>query len=353
MKTLLFSLASLALGFTAARLLPVSSPSAAAAGVIKKPAPPSSQPARSLDLKGDWKPAAQAWAAEDPAGFCAWLVQRGIIPERDLLNLLFTAWAAQDTDAAFTAFFNLPADFRRNPRHQMVLSNMMSSVLSVPDGLGTVLKWLPQVDRHIRTALPPDAQWTKSLPPAQTAALLGEHCTGGTYSSSLIRQFAGAWAQQDRAAVMAWMKSLRPELHHDAFTGIIDEWAEQDAPGALAYLATQADSGERMSAYAPLAELAKKDPKAALAWWEENLAMPNSLCVGEIFRVWCGTNAMEARDYAFAIEDPTLRHHALTSWSQHASTGELLETIIKNPDGSNRRYPSSVAPLETPCYPEP
>lgn len=125
-------------------------------------------------------------------------------------------------------------------------------------------------------------------------------------------------------------------MHRDAFSGFIENWTGEDPAAALDYLATKADSGERQAAFVPLAELAKKDPKAAFTWLEENLAVADSTGVRLVIDAWCQTKPSEARDYVFSIEDPALRRNALASWSQSTKARDLLRVIEDTPAGADR-----------------
>ncbi|MES2709440.1 MAG: hypothetical protein V4726_22770 [Verrucomicrobiota bacterium] len=343
MKPLLPGLLSITFGFVVSRLIPfeASVNPSVKPGVLSAPATPASDRSAVLEkasLKSspdgeDWRAAAKAWMESDPAGFCRWLVKRGIPPEKELMQDLFTAWAEQDVEAAFAAVFNLPQDFQRQ---QEVMDRMLNAVIDQPGGLAAALRWSPAVDDQVNMIMWPGESWLKSSPPDQIAALLAEKATGWKYGGVLIGQFARFRAGQDQAAALAWAQSLPPEQHTSAFQGIMRFWAEKDPAAALDYLSREATSGDRFSSFNPLKELAKTDPKAALDWWENHLGVASPNCLESIFSPWCEAGAEEARDYALAIEDPTLRRNCLEAWAGQAKPGEVRAAIENVQDGRNR-----------------
>lgn len=339
MKKMLPGLLTLILGFGASRLFNASpweewEEDGSHPPISKQLAGPALKPPRSVSLEGDWKPAAETWAEEDPAGFYKWLVARGIPPGGDVLRILFRSWVRQDADAAFEAVFNLPGDFQRQ---EEVLDQMMGWALAQPGGLGAVLKWMPQVEKQLRSWSSPGEEWMRTGPPQDIARILAQHASGNGYSGTLLSQFAAYWGSQDMPAAMDWMRTLRPEIRADVFTGIMRIKAEKDPAAALVYLATEATSEERFHAYEALGKLAKTDPKAALDWWERNLGVADYNSLRQIFGQWCRQNALEARDYALSIEDPTLRRDSLISWADTAPAGDLLEAIAQESGTQNRK----------------
>lgn len=339
MKRALIGFCCLAAGFSLARLVPVSKGTAlpASAGpesiksgstVVARPVAPVS-----FSVEGDWRPQAQAWAERNPAEFYQWLVERGIPPGEEVLMVLFNAWSRQDVDAAFTAAFNLPGDFQRDE----VLDDVMAWALAAPGGLQAALKWIPQVEEQLSVWVPPGEEWMKSGPPQEITGVLAGLPKGEGFSDNLMAQFAAYWAKQDLPAVMAWLHGLGPAQKASAFRGLMKTWAKTDPRAALRYLEVEATSQERSNAYQPLAELAKTDPRAALDWWENNIGVADSNSLRQIFSQWNEGAAIEARDYALAIEDPALRRHTLEAWGETAKAAELFQALDQVPAGPDRR----------------
>jgi hypothetical protein len=340
MRRAAIGLCCLAAGFALARLVPVSGgnalPASAGPESIKSKSTVGARavaPA-SFSLEGDWRPQAEAWAERDPAGFCQWLVERGIPPGEEVLMVLFKAWIRQDVDAAFTAAFNLPGDFQReNP----LLGMMCGWALAGPGGLKAVLKWIPQAEEQMGGWASPGFEIIQCNPPAETAAILAEMASPMKYSGTLTEHFAAFWAEKDLTAAIAWMRSLKPCLRTVAMRGIMETWAKQNPNASLDYLASEATSAERQMAYVPLGLLAKTNPKAALDWLENNIGVVDSNSLTQIFSAWNKQAAASARDYAFAIEDPALRRHALEAWGNTAKVTDFLEALDHIPAGPDRK----------------
>jgi len=336
MKPLFFSLLSVALGLGASLFFRdpaggAKSPSLAGAISPVNQAP--ATPARRLSLEGGWKPAAIAWAAEDPAGFYQWLVDRGIPPGEEVLELLFSAWLERDDDAAFTAALNLPGDFQRGK----TLAVMLNHTLEREGGLKLALQWMPWVEGQIFQWAQPGDAWMKSLPPDQIAASLAGMASPRGYSSSLIHQFAAFWSKTDRPAATEWLDTLGPEQRAQAFEGLMETWAKEDPEAALNYLASgAATTNERQSASRPRLELAETDPKRALGWMEETIGLPGSNAMRDIFGQWCKRASAEAREYCLGVSDPALRREYLAWWSVSAQLNNVLETLSQTPAGTDR-----------------
>lgn len=344
MKILLSGLLSIILGFTAARLIPfapAASPEPGRRTFSAAPHPPDGR-AGALEKPSvnpspraaDWQAAAKAWMEADPAGFCRWLVKRGIPPGMELMQQLFTTWAKQDPEAAFAAVFNLPTDFQRQ---QQVMDLMLNAVIEQPGGLRAALRWIPAVDEQVNVIQFPAESGLKATPPEQIAAVLAENASGEKYDGMLIRQFAGFWVTQDRAAALLWAQNLPSRQRVSALAGLIQSWSQTDPAAALDYLSREASSGDRFNSFWPLKELAKTDPQAALNWWEGNQGVASPNCLESIFSPWCEANTREARDYALKIEDPTLRRNCLEAWGSAAEQKEVRAAIEEIQDERNRR----------------
>lgn len=335
MKTIQLSMLGLALGFVAARWLPAS-----AGDPVKKPAPAAprvtftpAKPARGLSMEGDWKPAADAWAKEDPAGFYEWLVARGTPPEEGVLHALFSEWVKRDPDAAFEAAFNLPGDYGRE--HELLMDVLNHSLGGIA-GLKTAIKWAPFVDEQTKVWSSPPPGWMKDMPVEEIKALLAENGgPTGSYVSMLAGFFAKDLAKTDLPAALDWMRTL-DHGRRGVFSGIMETWAETDPKSALKYLAEEGRSSEQWDAHAPLAKLAETDPRAAMDWWEQYRGVPDPNCVRKIFQPWCDRNPVEARDYAMSIEDPALRRHCVSAWVAKAKTADVMEAYRSTEDSATR-----------------
>ena len=342
MKPLFFHLLAFASGYVGFLLYPAASRSGGGVsvpGTNEKSATIPTQKFRTLSLEGDWKPAAEAWAAEDPEGFCRWLVERGMPPGPEVLTILFSAWVKRDVDAAFTAAFNLPADYRKAvPASTLpLLDQMLQTALNQTGGLAAIVKWLPQAEEQIDLWNETSGAWMKEKPLEETGALLAKHFSGNNFSGMMLHQFARHWAMQDPQAALSWVHSLKPNQGWEAFRGLLETWSLSNPAEALRYLATDATSAERINVHTPLAELAKTDPKAALAWWENNIGIPGDNTAFKIFREWGRNNVAEAFDYVLAMEDPTLRNYSLKALSGVAKPDALLKSLEGGTDTRSRQ----------------
>lgn len=338
MKKTLLSLLCLGVGFLSARWIPgpaspssVPSPSSSTAESSGKPPLPE-KPARSLDLTGDWKSSAEAWAQEDPAAFRDWLVERGEPPGDEVLKALFLEWVKHDLDAAFEGALNLPSDFKQEG---YILTDLLNEALKAPAGLAAVLKWAPLVEDQIRSWGSPGEEWLKNTQPEALAAQL-KNCKLCSYSASLVTQLGKHWALSDFSAALQWMNCLGPDFHRAGVEGIMATWTEKDPRAALAFLANEASSEERRIAFFPLGKLAETDPRAAMDWWEENVGVTGSNSIGVIFEKWCASNPEEALDYALGMEDPTLRKQTLQEWGASSTLAQVLEAVDASTDPETR-----------------
>lgn len=335
MKSVFFYPLAPLLGFALAFLTssrPVGSPATA-----HQPPPKPASLARSLPAlaaDADAQAALRQWAEHDPAGLCQWLIERGVPPDDEVLVPLFTTWVKQDIDAAFTAAFNLPGDFQRE---ESVLWQMLNAALDSPDGLAAVWRWIPLVEEQISGFGGGSDTWIDLDDPRPQAELLAAS-SGKLYSNALVTQFSRAWAARDRAAVMEWMQTLRPELRSAAAGGLIDAWTEQDTQGALDYLATTAGTAERFYTFKPLIKWAETDPRGALEWLEENLGIADGNATRNIFSRWRAQfrSSSEVLEYIFNVEDPVLRHQYFGAWSEITDSSSLVQALQSLPPGAER-----------------
>jgi hypothetical protein len=347
MKTFLTGLLSAALGFSFSRLLPATVTTGPEAGrragtaetktasvsFKPKPLPGKPAPTDSPEIP-DWQAAAKAWSEEDPAGFCDWLVRRGVPPGWPVLEILFSAWTSSDPDAALRAAVNLPADFDRGA----ALSYALYNVLEKPGGLSVMLKWIPAAEGQVDSmALPTNGAWLTEAPPEQIAGLL-MNFTGklGFYRQAILRQLSAKWAETDREAALDWARTLGPEARKAAFSGILDPWSKTDPVGVLKFLATKATTAERALAEKPLTELAQTQPEDALRWWEANLGTGKDTLLKWIFAPWVENDGEAAKAYAFGVEDPVLRKACLISWGRSSPPSEVLSTVKNLPSGPDK-----------------
>lgn len=311
----------------------VSLPPAAVSEEMPKTAPSAAAPGYSLE--GDWRTSVKDWAAKDPAAFHQWLIERGTPPDPEVLRVLFREWAGQDVDAAFTAAFNLPVDFKREDQ---MLDAMLAQVMKQPGGLETALKWIPSVEKQTSGWSQLYQEWMETGPPEQIASLLAAQAGGSGFPGSLIHEFAKYRATQDHAAAMAWMNTLNPRQRSNAFKGIMDVWSKTDPRAAMNFLASdQATSEDRFHAHLPMAELAKTDPKAALDWWEGNLGVINYHSLESVYKIWGKLAPAEAMSYAQAIEDPYLRRQSLEVVGRSVDISDTLLAISRQDPGPDRR----------------
>lgn len=335
MKSVFFYPLAPLLGFALAFLTPSRPVGSPATGHQPPPKPASlARPLPALAADADAQAALRQWAEHDPSGLCQWLIERGVPPYDEALVSLFTTWVKQDIDAAFTAAFNLPGDFQRE---KSVLWKMLNAARDSPDGLAAAWRWIPLVEEQVSVFGGGSDTWIDLGDPRPQAELLAAS-SGKLYSGALVNQFAKAWATQDRAAVMEWMQTLRPELRSAAAGGLIDAWTDQDVQGALDYLATTAGTGERFYVFKPLIQLASTDPQGALEWQEENLGISNDNATRNIFSRWKSQSGSwkEALEYILNVEDPTLRHDYFGSWAHNADTPTLVQTLQSLQPGAER-----------------
>ncbi len=369
---LLPGLLSLATGLAAAWVVPQ------APSPVPVSAPAPARPARPLPLvksgggtaragrgedfarlfpKGDWQAAAEAWAAEDPAGFYDWLVSRGIAPGEEVLLLLFEAWLKQDVRAALAALENLPPDYG-SPGDRLY-SRIVDLCLQEPGGLEAVLPYvwcLPSPDDGASDAEPaPD--WLTSIPPATLAAFFASHVQPGGFYAGLVSQFTEFWAGKDLRAARAWVDTLDPQLRPAAQRGVMMSWAAQDPKGVLSWLATEASSAEKSESWAPLNALVVSDPRAAVELAVQDWNRAQFLSTGQAFGPWVTKEPAAALAFALAQEDPAIREKCLATFAQNRSSGEAAdalrtlttpedrETVLRNFDAENDAFIPGRGPL--------
>ncbi len=278
--------------------------------------------------EGDWKPEAEAWAADDPVGFYAWLLARGTPPGADILKVLFDAWGERNPLAALSAVENLPAGWV--PIRASLYGAAVRQLLRLPGGLEAALPWMSCVSSDDIWEVPEATEWLSSLPPDQMGAFLVSHSQPGSAYQFLVESFARFWAAQDPAAALQWAGSLEPYLRRTALRQVVEGWAEGDPRGALNWVSSQPPGPLAWMADAPLQALARTDPHAAMDWALQDWNRQQFEATGKPYDTWVANDPSAALEYALSVGEPELRERCLSmyaSWRSEAELGALLPTL--------------------------
>ncbi len=209
---------------------------------------------------------------------------------------------------------------------------------------GTVREWL---ERDAEAA----GRWLLDLPQEQRALLNAQEVhyhlreTAPGTAAPLLLTLLHDNASSDEALVEQVHQALTPEAQRaknlPTTTAIqsLQRWVHEDAPAALAYLDSMADSDFRavLTGHAAGA-LVRIDPQAAVALLNE---MPGdqALAVPELVRAWTATDAEATLRWVEHIEDPDLRaagrETALLAWAA-ADPSRAVELATQSGDPALR-----------------
>lgn len=217
---------------------------------------------------------AQRWAETNPAGLLGFL--KGLSRtdwDRDgeqfdtVRGILFRTWAAQDPEAALAAadaLGNRPQF--RNARWEIVQTLFGTDPAKAFTAAVKLPQWLRGSDLH-------ESVWKND--PATFLKAAGE-APKGALNNILLRDYVRkAFDEQlkrNPAEAAAWLRTL-PLEHQRKLWGLIAyQFSEADPAGAQAWFKETPASAQREKAGAEMVKaFAKKDPRAALEWLQDNL----------------------------------------------------------------------------------
>ncbi len=217
---------------------------------------------------------AQRWAETNPAGLLGFL--KGLSRtdwDRDgeqfdaIRGILFRTWAVQDPEAALAAADALTTRPQfRNARWEIVQTLFGTD----PAKAFAAAVKLPQSMNEDHVV---DTVWKKD--PAAFLKAAGEAPRGalknGEVLNATVNAF-GEWLKKDSTAAAAWLKGLPLEQQRKLWGRMASQFAETHPAGAQAWFKDTPASAEREKAGAEMVKaLAKKDPRAALEWLQDNL----------------------------------------------------------------------------------
>ncbi len=284
--------------------------------------------------KGEWKAEAAAWAAEAPAEFCAWLVERGVPPGEEVLQLLFTAWVNQAPRSALAALENLPAGYLHSSCD--LYKVLIIAVLKQPRGLEIALPWMGRVDPGRRAFGPEVTGWMTALPPDAMAVYLATHSQPGDFYEQLVGHFAGWWAEQDRAAAMKWVRTLEPRLQSSAFGEAMKNWAEKEPRAVVAWLNEQPDGVLPYGGEALIVALAEAEPRTAMEYALHDHRVGAAAAVRTVFDFWSLKDAPAALAFARTLGDREMRQRCLRSYARGRPADEVAALISSLPVPEDR-----------------
>ncbi|HEX2749943.1 MAG TPA: hypothetical protein VHM91_18180 [Verrucomicrobiales bacterium] len=173
-----------------------------------------------------------SWAASDPAAAHAAARNMPPGPGRTYaLRAVFGTWGAEDPAAAHAAAMAMPDSGARQQAIQSVFESWASSD---PQGALAAFKAVPKGQMRIETLGRIFATWAGSDPNAAAAAVTG---LSRNERMNAISQISSVWASTDHQAALAWAKTLPPKEGGEyAISNVLGNMARADGPAAAAVL---------------------------------------------------------------------------------------------------------------------
>ncbi len=222
----------------AARALPPAFVQAAIGAVIGAVARIDPEAALALALEAGeaarplaWKQVFQRLAELAPAA----ALERAVAQQPGLRSSavagVFTAWADRDPDAAMTAARGLTDSTLRSSAFDALLSTVAASD---PQKARSLLLSLPSAERLL-AATSGDVIEVLGAGDPVAAAQAALSLPPGVERTTAITSAGRAWAQQDPAAAMAWLRGLPPQERRTALRAVWPEMARR-VPGQISTL---------------------------------------------------------------------------------------------------------------------
>jgi hypothetical protein len=305
--------------------------------------------------------AAQHWAEIDPQGFVAHLKTLRA-DEMEELNevtaILFRTWAHRDPEAALA----MAKKSEKLTGFQGARPAAVSGILEDdPDkGFALLAKeknlYLEQVFKKAIWEKDPARFVKASAQAGDTLNMYGnawmmDPYSGGpmnAYGTTGIYGLAGArnealaaWAAADFPAALEWAKSLKADGRAGVMPLLLGKLAETDLNQARGIFESLAPSKERESVGpAIVAQWAKTDPTAALAWIEEKMTGGKSQAYSSWIRAVASNGMEKAASLLATLPEGNGRDYATRTlameWANKDVTGAV--TWIKTmQDGEDRR----------------
>lgn len=225
--------------------------------------------------------------------------------DSELIKMLATRWTELDPAHMLTT---LLADIRNSQRifpdghslvHQLIQSwgksdpQLLAKALSDHSlfagyegfrftGADIIMKQDPALGLHLLTewgiqnftpSMDKVGEWA-AADPAAAADLIGQ-MTNSYARGNAMKALAEVWAAADPQEALDYAMTLAGESREELASAVMERWAIQDLAGAIGYASSQDDPAVLAGMSGPLvAEWAKSDPAAALAWSQEHLPAP-------------------------------------------------------------------------------
>ena len=243
------------------------------------------------------------WAKKDPDQFLSWLLRTKPAPTEEILTAFFAAWVQDDPNAAFEMALNLPEQFKDHVKAKL-LGRMMSAALN--EDWKTGLAWVNRIQDAgaptMRMAV--DFDWLENpvLEMGEAIVALDQ----GDFTRNLLHHFMHNYARVSPDQARAWALAFPPEHAANVMGPVLVHWAGTDLTGALNYLENEASSNVRQNlGVIVMRVFALQDPRAALAWAETHMPVPNGS--RQILQTWAKGNLQEVTDFVVGLEDPQQR----------------------------------------------
>lgn len=275
--------------------------------------------AKAAELAGEW-------AEKDPDQFLSWLLRTKPAPSEEILTAFFAEWVRQDPEAAFEMALNLPEQFE-DPVKAKLLGRMMSAALNKDWKMG--LAWVNRIQEAGAPALrmAVDFDWLENpvLEMGEAIVALDQ----GDFTRNLLRHFMRNFSNISPDQARAWARSLPPEHARNVMGPVLVHWAGTDLKGALNYLANEASSNIRQDlGVIVMRKFAEQDPRAALAWAEAHMPVPNGS--RQILQTWADGNLQEVTEFVVGLEDPQQRSayvEILADARRRRTSAKLIEWV--------------------------
>jgi hypothetical protein len=287
---------------------------------------------------------AQRWAESDPAGLFDFLKSLSRSEwDRDagqhdaVRGILFRTWARQDADAALAAADSL----ERRPHFRGARWEIVQSLFSTdPAKALAAAAGLPAWSSGDPL---PESVWKND--PASFLKAAGEASTKSLKNelvrAAVVDAFA-AWVKQNPGAAAEWLKSRPPDQQRRLWGRLASRMADADPAAAQAWFQDLPPSAEREDAGAQIVGAwAKKDPRAALEWLQDNLEGGRTQAFAGVAEALAEKGAEDAKQLLEAMPPGNQRDEVVAAiartWSNKEFKPAMDWVLSLPPDDPGRR----------------
>ena len=216
---------------------------------------------------------AARWAELDPSAMFSSLYADYLLPENTpgalpsrgtLSDVLFEQWAKNDLATAIRALTDAPSFSARDSLRMTLANDAMKA--DVETGLRAMADW---GIRNYSPDMKGVAAWAARDPQRAVETVLKNN--SGYATQTALREIGRVWGQSDPAGGLRFAATLDSQQRALLGAEVMRNWAGTDLKAAAAFAAGQPNQFRNALAPGLVETWGKSDPAAALAWSQENL----------------------------------------------------------------------------------